>query len=117
MITPFVQQSQNSLSSPQYHLRKKRIKNNNDLCALAIEMGFLPHTNVGPLSFEEMRKLKKRYQQALINHHSFFQDDSLVGRQMMPSDKPLPATGRALKFWIFDGFHVYSLHLIHLFYP
>ncbi|WP_083389527.1 7,8-didemethyl-8-hydroxy-5-deazariboflavin synthase subunit CofG [Trichormus sp. NMC-1] len=29
-----------------------------DLCALAIEMGFLPHTNVGPLSFEEMRKLK-----------------------------------------------------------
>lgn len=29
-----------------------------DLCALALKMGFLPHTNVGPLSFEEMRKLK-----------------------------------------------------------
>jgi 7,8-didemethyl-8-hydroxy-5-deazariboflavin synthase len=29
-----------------------------DLCALALEIGFLPHTNVGPLSFEEMRKLK-----------------------------------------------------------
>ncbi|MBD2691755.1 7,8-didemethyl-8-hydroxy-5-deazariboflavin synthase subunit CofG [Anabaena catenula] len=29
-----------------------------DLCALALKMGFLPHTNVGPLNFEEMRKLK-----------------------------------------------------------
>jgi 7,8-didemethyl-8-hydroxy-5-deazariboflavin synthase len=29
------------------------------LCQLALTMGFLPHTNVGPLSFEEMQKLKK----------------------------------------------------------
>ncbi len=29
-----------------------------DLCKLALSMGFLPHTNVGPLSFEEMQKLK-----------------------------------------------------------
>jgi 7,8-didemethyl-8-hydroxy-5-deazariboflavin synthase len=29
-----------------------------DLCALAIELGFLPHTNVGPLSREEMQRLK-----------------------------------------------------------
>ena len=29
-----------------------------DLCVLALEMGFLPHTNVGPLSWAEMRKLK-----------------------------------------------------------
>ncbi|MEM9926028.1 MAG: 7,8-didemethyl-8-hydroxy-5-deazariboflavin synthase subunit CofG [Cyanobacteria bacterium P01_D01_bin.50] len=30
-----------------------------DLCELALSMGFLPHTNAGPLSFEEMQKLKK----------------------------------------------------------
>jgi 7,8-didemethyl-8-hydroxy-5-deazariboflavin synthase len=30
-----------------------------ELCQLALTMGFLPHTNVGPLSFEEMQKLKK----------------------------------------------------------
>ncbi|MBW4666905.1 MAG: 7,8-didemethyl-8-hydroxy-5-deazariboflavin synthase subunit CofG [Cyanomargarita calcarea GSE-NOS-MK-12-04C] len=29
-----------------------------DLCELALFMGFLPHTNAGPLSFEEMEKLK-----------------------------------------------------------
>ncbi|MEO0971096.1 MAG: 7,8-didemethyl-8-hydroxy-5-deazariboflavin synthase subunit CofG [Cyanobacteria bacterium J06639_18] len=29
-----------------------------DLCELALSMGFLPHTNAGPLSFEEMEKLK-----------------------------------------------------------
>lgn len=29
-----------------------------DLCKLAISMGFLPHTNVGPLSFAEMAQLK-----------------------------------------------------------
>jgi 7,8-didemethyl-8-hydroxy-5-deazariboflavin synthase len=28
-----------------------------DLCNLALEMGFLPHTNAGPLSFSEMEKL------------------------------------------------------------
>jgi FO synthase subunit 1 len=30
-----------------------------DLCKLALSMEFLPHTNVGPLSFEEMQKLKR----------------------------------------------------------
>ncbi|MDJ0511247.1 MAG: 7,8-didemethyl-8-hydroxy-5-deazariboflavin synthase subunit CofG [Crocosphaera sp.] len=29
-----------------------------DLCQLALSMGFLPHTNVGPLSFSEMETLK-----------------------------------------------------------
>ncbi|MBD2086276.1 7,8-didemethyl-8-hydroxy-5-deazariboflavin synthase subunit CofG [Trichocoleus sp. ST-U3] len=30
-----------------------------DLCELALSTGFLPHTNAGPLSFEEMQKLKE----------------------------------------------------------
>jgi len=30
-----------------------------DLCKLALEMGFLPHTNAGPLSREEMAKLRE----------------------------------------------------------
>lgn len=30
-----------------------------DLCELALDMGFLPHTNAGPLSFEEMARLKQ----------------------------------------------------------
>jgi FO synthase subunit 1 len=29
-----------------------------DLCELALSMGFLPHTNAGPLSYEEMAQLK-----------------------------------------------------------
>ncbi|WP_414566519.1 MULTISPECIES: 7,8-didemethyl-8-hydroxy-5-deazariboflavin synthase subunit CofG [unclassified Anabaena] len=29
-----------------------------DLCELALSMGFLPHTNAGPLSFAEMQQLK-----------------------------------------------------------
>src|SRR4028118_1400916 len=29
-----------------------------DIAELALSMGFLPHTNAGPLSFEEMRSLK-----------------------------------------------------------
>ncbi|MBD2207964.1 7,8-didemethyl-8-hydroxy-5-deazariboflavin synthase subunit CofG [Calothrix sp. FACHB-1219] len=29
-----------------------------DLCQLALKMGFLPHTNAGPISFAEMQKLK-----------------------------------------------------------
>ena len=29
-----------------------------DLCELALQMGFLPHTNAGPLSYEEMAKLR-----------------------------------------------------------
>ncbi|MBZ8182051.1 7,8-didemethyl-8-hydroxy-5-deazariboflavin synthase subunit CofG [Oscillatoria salina] len=30
-----------------------------DICKVALELGFLPHTNVGPLSFAEMSKLKQ----------------------------------------------------------
>lgn len=30
-----------------------------DLCALALELGFLPHTNAGPLSFKEMAALRQ----------------------------------------------------------
>lgn len=30
-----------------------------DLCELALSLGFLPHTNAGPLSYEEMAQLKK----------------------------------------------------------
>ena len=30
-----------------------------DMCALALDLGFLPHTNVGPLSFAEMAQLKQ----------------------------------------------------------
>ena len=30
-----------------------------DLCELVLSLGFLPHTNAGPLSFEEMAKLKE----------------------------------------------------------
>ncbi len=30
-----------------------------DLCALALDLGFLPHTNVGPLSFAEMSQLRQ----------------------------------------------------------
>lgn len=30
-----------------------------DLCELALSMGFLPHTNAGPLSYEEMAKLRE----------------------------------------------------------
>ena len=29
-----------------------------DLCALALDLGFLPHTNVGPLSYDELSQLK-----------------------------------------------------------
>jgi 7,8-didemethyl-8-hydroxy-5-deazariboflavin synthase len=31
----------------------------NEICQLAISMGFLPHTNVGPLSLQEMERLKQ----------------------------------------------------------
>ncbi|GAB1539830.1 7,8-didemethyl-8-hydroxy-5-deazariboflavin synthase subunit CofG [Scytonema sp. NUACC21] len=42
--------------SPQRQTWFQRIY---DLCELAISMGFLPHTNAGILSFEEMQKLKQ----------------------------------------------------------
>lgn len=42
--------------SPQRDLWFQRIY---QLCELAISLGFLPHTNVGPLTFEEMAQLKQ----------------------------------------------------------
>ena len=30
-----------------------------DLCVLALDLGFLPHTNVGPLSYDELNQLKQ----------------------------------------------------------
>ncbi|MCG8363914.1 MAG: 7,8-didemethyl-8-hydroxy-5-deazariboflavin synthase subunit CofG [Pseudanabaenales cyanobacterium] len=42
--------------SPRRHAWFRRIY---DLCALALELGFLPHTNAGPLSFSEMAQLKQ----------------------------------------------------------
>ncbi|ACK68835.1 Radical SAM domain protein [Gloeothece citriformis PCC 7424] len=42
--------------SPQ---RKAWFQRIYDLCQLALEMGFFPHTNVGPLSREEMETLKQ----------------------------------------------------------
>ena len=44
---------------PNSPRRKKWFNLIYDLCKLALSMGFLPHTNAGPLSFEEMRKLKQ----------------------------------------------------------
>jgi FO synthase subunit 1 len=43
---------------PHSPLRRAWYQRIYDLCALALSMGFLPHTNVGPLSFEEMGQLK-----------------------------------------------------------
>lgn len=43
---------------PQSSQRQKWFQRVYDLCELALSMGFLPHTNVGPLSFEEMQQLK-----------------------------------------------------------
>jgi 7,8-didemethyl-8-hydroxy-5-deazariboflavin synthase len=42
---------------PQSARRQAWIELIYDLCNLALEMGFLPHTNAGPLSFSEMEKL------------------------------------------------------------
>lgn len=43
---------------PQSPRRRKWLDRIYDLCQLALDLGFLPHTNVGPLSFEEMARLK-----------------------------------------------------------
>ena len=43
-------------SSPR---RKAWFQRIYDLCELALSWGFLPHTNAGPLSFEEMERLKQ----------------------------------------------------------
>ncbi|MEM7555871.1 MAG: 7,8-didemethyl-8-hydroxy-5-deazariboflavin synthase subunit CofG [Cyanobacteria bacterium P01_A01_bin.84] len=43
---------------PHSPLRQEWFENIYNLCNLALSMGFLPHTNVGPLTFTEMEKLK-----------------------------------------------------------
>jgi 7,8-didemethyl-8-hydroxy-5-deazariboflavin synthase len=43
---------------PLSPMRQSWLQRIYDLCELALNMGFLPHTNAGPLSFEEMQKLK-----------------------------------------------------------
>jgi FO synthase subunit 1 len=43
---------------PQSPRRKAWFQRIYDLCELALSMGFLPHTNVGPLSFTELETLK-----------------------------------------------------------
>jgi 7,8-didemethyl-8-hydroxy-5-deazariboflavin synthase len=42
---------------PQSYRRKAWIDRIYDLCNLALEFGFLPHTNAGPLSYLEMEEL------------------------------------------------------------
>jgi FO synthase subunit 1 len=44
--------------SPHSDKRKEWFQRIYDLCELALSMGFLPHTNAGPLSFAEMQQLK-----------------------------------------------------------
>lgn len=44
---------------PQSQRRAAWFQRIYDLCQLALDMGFLPHTNVGPLSFAEMTQLKQ----------------------------------------------------------
>jgi 7,8-didemethyl-8-hydroxy-5-deazariboflavin synthase len=44
---------------PQSARRQAWLDRIYDLCHLALEMGFLPHTNAGPLSFVEMKKLAR----------------------------------------------------------
>ncbi|MBW4435325.1 MAG: 7,8-didemethyl-8-hydroxy-5-deazariboflavin synthase subunit CofG [Pelatocladus maniniholoensis HA4357-MV3] len=44
---------------PQSSRRLEWFQRIYDLCELALAMDFLPHTNAGPLSFEEMQKLKQ----------------------------------------------------------
>ncbi|MEG5174182.1 7,8-didemethyl-8-hydroxy-5-deazariboflavin synthase subunit CofG [Microcoleus sp. B3-D7] len=44
---------------PHSQRRKAWLQRIYDLCELALALGFLPHTNVGPLSFEEMALLKE----------------------------------------------------------
>lgn len=44
---------------PQSQRRAAWFQRIYDLCELALDMGFLPHTNAGPLSFAEMTQLKQ----------------------------------------------------------
>lgn len=43
---------------PQSPRRQAWFQRIYDLCHLALDLGFLPHTNVGPLSYDEMAQLK-----------------------------------------------------------
>lgn len=43
---------------PQHPRRAAWLQRIYDLCELALSLGFLPHTNAGPLSFAEMAQLK-----------------------------------------------------------
>lgn len=43
---------------PQSPRRSAWVQRIYDLCVLALQLGFLPHTNVGPLSYAEMARLK-----------------------------------------------------------
>ncbi len=44
---------------PQSARRQEWFERIYQICELALEKGFLPHTNVGPLSYEEMAQLKQ----------------------------------------------------------
>ncbi|MEL6814627.1 MAG: 7,8-didemethyl-8-hydroxy-5-deazariboflavin synthase subunit CofG [Cyanobacteria bacterium J06598_3] len=44
---------------PQSQQRQAWFERIYQICAIALEMGFLPHTNVGPLSYAEMKQLKQ----------------------------------------------------------
>lgn len=44
---------------PQSARRSVWLERIYQLCELALQMGFLPHTNVGPLSYEEMAQLRQ----------------------------------------------------------
>ena len=44
---------------PRSHRRQAWLQHIYDLCNLALELGFLPHTNAGPLNFAEMQQLKQ----------------------------------------------------------
>jgi FO synthase subunit 1 len=44
---------------PHSSRREKWFQRIYELCQLALSLGFLPHTNAGPLSWEEMAKLKQ----------------------------------------------------------
>ncbi|MDG2616569.1 7,8-didemethyl-8-hydroxy-5-deazariboflavin synthase subunit CofG [Thermoleptolyngbya sichuanensis XZ-Cy5] len=44
---------------PKSHRRAAWFRRIYDLCDLALRLGFLPHTNAGPLSYEELAQLKQ----------------------------------------------------------
>jgi 7,8-didemethyl-8-hydroxy-5-deazariboflavin synthase len=44
---------------PQSARRRAWVEHLYQICELALELGFLPHTNAGPLSYDEMAQLKQ----------------------------------------------------------